>query len=197
MMGLRVRYSCRPRASDLTLPLNPRPAAFGWPIHGRHRCLLARACIIPPKAPTARPDLFGPVAAGPCTVWMGPPDLSVYIPVDCTPGTQEYLSCPWQPGVPMHLHQGLTNSSAVGRVGTREGRWIGGNQEMDALWRQEMCMVGLIWTFSPGGGRGERRIGFSGRTGRAGQDSLSINFPRVFFFFFAFSDPPLPLPSQL
>ncbi|PYH93462.1 hypothetical protein BO71DRAFT_478242 [Aspergillus ellipticus CBS 707.79] len=83
MMGLRVRYSCRPGASDLTLPPDPRPAAFGWPIHGRNRCLLARACIIPPKAPTARPDLFWPLTASPSAVWMGLPDLSVYIPAPC------------------------------------------------------------------------------------------------------------------
>ncbi|CAK41503.1 hypothetical protein An13g01030 [Aspergillus niger] len=89
VMGLRVRYSCVPGASDLALRLKPRPNVLGWPIHGRNGCLLDRACIIPPKAPTARPDLFWPVIVTASSVWMGPPDLSVYIPMACTPSTQE------------------------------------------------------------------------------------------------------------
>ncbi|RAK87841.1 hypothetical protein BO79DRAFT_229329 [Aspergillus costaricaensis CBS 115574] len=76
VMGLRVRYSCLPGASDLALQLKPRPQDLGWPIHGCNGCLLDRACIIPPKAPTARPDLFWPVIVTASSVWMGPSDLS-------------------------------------------------------------------------------------------------------------------------
>lgn len=107
VMGLRVRYSCLPGASDLALQLKPRPQDLGWPIHGRNGCLLDRACIIPPKAPTARPDLFWPVIVTASSVWMGPSDLSVYIPMVCTPSTQEVAIA--APGLPSS--QGLLRSS--------------------------------------------------------------------------------------